>query len=112
MGIEPPVRCGNCITYYRECSFRGQQLSQREQFEYHVIESKVIYNEQQNCFNIQYPFLDDPSLLPFNLDQVIKIAEREEKTLVKEETMQLFNKQFSKMLTAEQNTGYESRRNS
>ena len=66
MRIHPPRRCANC-TNSKDCSFRGHQLSQKEQYEYSVIESKVVYNEQHNCFNVQYPFLDDPCMLPFNL---------------------------------------------
>ena len=35
LGVEPPRICGNCMKC-KECTFRGQQLSQKEQYEYHV----------------------------------------------------------------------------
>ena len=97
LGVEPPKTCGNCLKC-KDCSFRGQQLSQQEQYELRVIESKVTYNDSHQCFYVQYPFLDDPNVLPSNRGQVIKIAEPEEKKLMKECILQQFNAEFDKML--------------
>ena len=97
LGIEPPKTCGNCL-HCKDCSFRGQQLSQLEQYELKIIESKVNYVASQQCFHVQYPFLDDPQTLPSNRGQVVKIAEREEKKLLKEQLLQQFNSEFDKML--------------
>ena len=97
MGVQPPRRCGNCLKC-KECTFRGQQLSQQENYELSVIESKVTYNEEQQCFFVQYPFLDDPRTLSSNRGQVIKIAEREERKLLKEGLLAQFNAEFDKMV--------------
>ena len=97
LGIEPPKTCGNCLNC-KDCSFRGQQLSQLEQYELKIIESKVKYVASQQCFHVQYPFLDDPNTLPSNRGQVLKIAEREERKLMKENLLEQFNTEFDKML--------------
>ena len=98
LGVEPPRRCGNCRKC-KECSFRGRQLSQQEQYEYQVMESKVNFNEATKGFIVEYPFVEDPSVLPANIGQVIKIAEREEKKLEKEGLMDSFNQEFNKMIS-------------
>ena len=98
MGIEPPRRCGNCLKC-KECSFRGYQLSQQEQYEYHIIESKINYVESQQCFHVQYPFTDDPHSLSSNRAQVTKMAERLEKKLMKEVNLSHFNKELDKMIS-------------
>ena len=98
MGIEPPRRCNNCRKC-EECLFRNSELSQIEQYQYQVMESKVRYDENQRCFHVQYPFLDDPHTLPYNVRQVIKIAEREEKKLVEEENLARFNSEFDKCIS-------------
>ena len=48
MGIEPPRRCNNCRKC-EECLFRNSELSQIEQYQYQVMESKVRYDENQHC---------------------------------------------------------------
>ena len=73
MGIQPPRRCGNCLKC-KECTFLAQQLSQLDQYEYRVIDSKVNYVESQQYFQVQYPFTEDPRVLSKNRSQVIKIA--------------------------------------
>ena len=97
MGIQAPKRCGNCLKC-KDCVFRNQQLSQKEQYEYHIIESKVHYVESQQCFHVQYPFSDDLHILPNNRGQVTKIAERLEKKLLKQGKLEQFNSEFDKML--------------
>ena len=97
MGVEPPRRCKNCMKC-NECSFRSQQLSQQEQYEYHVMESKVHYNESQQCFHVQYSFTDDPNVLPNNLTRVTRIAGREGKRLIKNDLLETFNLKFDEMI--------------
>ena len=97
LGVEPTRICGNCMKC-KECTFRGQQLSQKEQYEYHVIGEKVIYDESQKCFFVTYPFIDDPHVLPADSGQVIKIAEREEAKLIKESLLDQFNEELDSML--------------
>ena len=97
LGVEPPRRCGNC-QQCKECTFRGQMLSQREQYEYQAIESKVHYDASSQSFTVSYPFTEDPSILPNNLNQVIKIHSRLEKKLMKLGRLEAFNQEFNKML--------------
>ena len=97
MGIQPPKRCGNCKNC-KDCQFLSQQLSQKEQYEYSIIDSKVHYIENQQIFHVQYPFTDDPHVLPNNISQVTKIAERLERRLIKNDKLHLFNHEFDKML--------------
>ena len=97
LGVEAPRRCGNCLKC-KECSFRGQQLSQQEQYEYHVIESKVRYDQALRCLRVEYPFMEDPMVLSKNIGQVTKIAEREEKKLERDGLIECFNHEFDKMI--------------
>jgi len=97
MGVVPPRRCGNCRNC-KECSFQVHTLSLKEQYESQVIESKISYDETLNQFVVSYPFTHDPSILPNNKGQVIKIAEREEKRLLKSDLLDAFNKEFDKMI--------------
>ena len=82
----------------KECGFRGQQLSQQHQYEYHVIESKVHYNETLKCFYVEYPFTEDPSVLSNNYKQVVKIGVQLEKKLNKLGYMGMFNNEFDKLI--------------
>ena len=97
MGIEPPRRCGSCRNC-KDCSFRGHMLSQKEQYETQVIESKIHYDSTSKQFVVSYPFTQDPAILPNNKVQVVKIAEREEKRLARSGLLDLFNQVFNKML--------------
>ena len=97
MGIEPPRRCGNCRNC-KDCSFRGHMLSQKEQYETQVIESKITYDSTSKQFVVSYPFTQDPEILSDNKMQVIKIAEREEKRLFRSGLLDSFNQEFLKML--------------
>ena len=96
MGIEPPRRCGNCRNC-KDCSFFGNMLSQKEQFETRVIESKITYDASSLQFRVNYPFTQDPMTLPNNRTQVLKIAEREEKRLLQNGYLDSFNQEFHKM---------------
>jgi len=97
MGVAPPRRCGNCRNC-KECSFKVHALSLKDQYESQVIESKISYDQTINQFVVSYPFTQDPSILPNNKGQVIKIAEREEKRLSKLNLLDAFNKEFDKMI--------------
>ena len=97
MGVVPPRRCGNCRNC-KECSFKVHALSLKEQYESQVIETKINYDQTINQFVVSYPFTHDPSILPNNKGQVIKIAERLEKRLSKLNLLDAFNKEFDKMI--------------
>ena len=97
MGIVPPKRCGNCRNC-KDCSFRGHMLSLKDQYETQIIETKINYDPTLQQFKVSYPFTQDPSILPNNKGQVIKIAEREEKRLVHAGLLESFNSEFQKLL--------------
>ena len=80
-----------------ECGFRGQQLSQEEQYQYHELESRVHYDEVAQCFHVSYPLTDDPYILENNYRQVVKIAERLERKLIKQGRLEAFNTEFDVM---------------
>ena len=88
-----------CSRGFKNCTFRGQMLSQQEQYEYQVIESKVIYEPPTQSFVVNYPFTKDPSVLPNNQRQVTKIHQRLEKKLIRTNRLQDFNQEFDKMVT-------------
>ena len=85
--------CRGC----KECSFRGHKLSQQEQYEQQVIESKIEYDPSLQAFSVSYPFSEDPSILRDNIGQVIKIGEKEEDKLEKEGLLDAFNNEFDKI---------------
>ena len=66
-------------------------LSQKEQYQTQVIESKIQYDQSLYQFVVSYRFTQDPSTLPNNKAQVIKIAERQEKRLAKCGLLDAFN---------------------
>ena len=49
------------------------------------MEDNVSYDEVEKVFIIKYPFIEDPSILTYNVGQAIKIAERMEKKILKED---------------------------
>ena len=79
--VEAPRRCNNCLNC-NDCSFQGQQMSLREQYEYEVMCKNVTFDESNHVFRVKYPFLEDPSILTNNFSQVAKIAAHEEKKLI------------------------------
>ena len=76
----------------------GHMLSQKEQYETQIIESKIKYDKSMHHYGVSYPFTQDPSILPNNRKQVIKIAEREEKPLLQNGYLDSFNQELQKML--------------
>ena len=81
LGIEPARRCPGCKGC-KECSWRGQQISRQEAFEYEMMEKNTEFKDGK--FHVYYPFLVDPKELSDNLNQVKRIAEAEERKLEKE----------------------------
>ena len=94
LGIEPARRCPGCRGC-KECSWRGQQLSRKEAFEYELMEKCVEFKEGK--FHVSYPFLVDPKELSDNLNQVKRIAEAEERKLEREGRVDQFNNLFQKL---------------
>ena len=64
-----------------------------------MIESKIRYESATKSFVVNYPYTEDPSVLPNNRSQVTKIHQRLENKLIKADRLQDFNQEFNKMLT-------------
>ena len=71
-------------------------LSQQEQYEYQVMESKVRYDPATQSFVVTYPFTEDPSILPDNKGQVMKTYQGLEKKLIKNDRTRLSIKSLPK----------------
>ena len=99
LGVQTPRRCNNCQNC-SECSFRSQQLSLQEQYQYQVLESNIAFDPALECYVVSYPFEEDPAILPNNRGQVIKIASRTERQLLKSGLVEEFNKEFNKMIAS------------
>ena len=94
LGIEPARRCPGCKGC-KECSWRGQELSRQEAFELEYIEKCVQFKDGK--FHVQFPFLVDPRELADNYNQVVRIAQAEERKLEREGRMKDFNDLFQKL---------------
>ena len=94
LGVEPPRRCQSCRGC-KECSWRGQELSRQEAFELEYLEKCVEFTGGR--FHIKFPFLVDPRELSDNYNQVVKIAESEERKLLRDGYMDRFNELFTKL---------------
>ena len=66
--------------------------------EYVAIEQGIKLNKEKGYFEVQYAWQDDPAKLSNNLGQAIKIAENEEKKLLKEGLTEEFNEKFDEFI--------------
>ena len=73
-------------------------MTVQHQYEYKVLEDHVEYEEATKSFKVKHAFTEDPSILSNNINQVVKIAEREERKLHKEGLTTSFNQEFDKLL--------------
>ena len=62
------------------------------------MEDNVSYDEAEKVFHVKYPFVEDPSILTYNISQAIRIAERVEKKVIKEGLLAEVNAEFDKMI--------------
>ena len=98
LGVEPPRRCSRCRGC-KDCSYRGMRHSEREAEEYKLIEEGVKYCQETGKYQVSYPFIEDPYKLGNNVNQVMKIAMKEEKKLDREGLTEQANKEFEKMVS-------------
>ena len=61
-------------------------MGQQEAFEFEYMEQCVTFKNGR--FHVTYPYLVDPALLPYNYNQVVRIAEREETLLERDGWME------------------------
>ncbi len=93
LGTDMPRQCKNCLKC-KECRFRADSLSFKENQEYQVILDGLMFDEKRGKWTASYPFCIPPSKLMDNFDQVYKYTLYQEKRLAKEGRTEEFNKQF------------------
>ena len=95
LGVLPPKRCGKCLRCM-ECSDPSLIRSRKEQDELDMLQKGVkLVNGQ---LQVSYPFIRDPHCLPNNRHAVIRMAEKQEKRLIKSGFLDTYNKEFQKYL--------------
>ena len=87
LGVEPAQGYPSCKGC-KECRGHGQKLTSKEAFELEYVEWFVEHMEEK--FHIKFSFLVDPSELADNHNQVVKIAEFEEKRLIQDGKIEEF----------------------
>ena len=95
LGVLPPKRCGKCLRC-KECSESGLLRSRKEQEELEMLKSGVTLKDGR--IYVKYPFVRDPSCLPNNRAAVVRIAEKQEKRLIKSGFLEEYNKELKKYL--------------
>jgi hypothetical protein len=93
LGTNMPRRCKNCLKC-KECQFRADSLSFKENQEYQVILGGLKFDEKRRKWTASYPFCIPPSKLMDNFDQVYRWTLHQEKRLAKEGRTEEFNRQF------------------
>jgi hypothetical protein len=93
LGTDMPCRCKNCLKC-KECQFRADSLSFKENQEYQVILDGLKFDEKQRKWTASYPFCIPPSKLGDNYDQVYRLTLLQERRLAKQGRTEEFNKQF------------------
>jgi hypothetical protein len=93
LGTDMPRRCKNCLKC-KDCKFRADSLTFKENQEYQVILNGLKFDEEQKKWTVSYPFCIPPSELMDNHDQVYKYTLYQEKMLARKGRTEEFNKQF------------------
>ncbi len=86
LGSDMPRRCKNCLKC-KECQFRADSLSFKENQVYQVIQDGLKFNKERRKWMASYPFCIPPSELMDNHDQVYKYTLYQEKMLAKEDKL-------------------------
>ena len=94
MGVLPPPRCDNCRGCMERgpCSEKAYSHSVKKQAELDLIKSKTkLKNGEVWC---DYPFTKDPSCLSNNRNTVVKVEEKVEKDLIRDNLHEVYNNQI------------------
>ena len=95
LGVLSPKRCGKCIRC-TECTDPALVHSRKDQDDLEMIKKGVkLVNGQ---IEVSYYFSRDPHCLPNNRATVIKMAEKQERRLVKIGKMEAYNKEIQKYI--------------
>ena len=94
MGVLPPPRCDSCRGCMERglCSEKSYRHSVKKQAELDLIKSKTkLKNGEVWC---DYPFIKDPSCLSNNRNTVLKVEEKVEKDLIRDNLHEVYNNQI------------------
>ena len=81
MGVLSPKSCLKCKGC-NECTNKALRRSRKDQEELELLRNSIKIENGELVVN--YPFIKDPCLLPYNKGQVIKMATKLESRLDKE----------------------------
>ena len=98
MGVMPPARCDSCrgCMVSGACSQKKFDFGVKKQAELDLIKRKTsLIDGEVWC---EYPFIKDPGCLPNNRSDVVKVAERVEKGLMKDGLYSAYNEQIKSQL--------------
>ncbi len=95
LGTDLPCRCTSCRKC-KECKFRTDSLTFKEDQEYQVILEGLEFNKRRGRWRATYPFHIPPTTLKDNYQQVFKYTLAQEKRLAKQGRTEEFNAEFYK----------------
>jgi hypothetical protein len=95
LGTDLPRRCTSCRRC-KECKFRTDSLTFKEDQEYQVILEGLKFDEECRRWRATYPFHIPPTTLRDNYQQVYKYTLAQEKRLAKQGRTEEFNTEFYK----------------
>src|SRR5450830_458158 len=93
MGTDTPARCPTCRSC-RECQFRADSISFKENKEYEVIVAGLKLDVEKKKWTASYPFCVSPWTLIDNYNQARGCMQAQEKRLVRTKRLAEFNEQF------------------
>jgi hypothetical protein len=95
LGTDLPRRCTSCRRC-KECKFRTDSLTFKEDQEYQVILEGLEFSQERGRWRATYPFHIPPTTLRDNYQQVYKYTLAQEKRLAKQGRTEEFNTEFYK----------------
>jgi hypothetical protein len=95
LGTDLPRRCTSCRRC-KECKFRTDSLTFKEDQEYQVILEGLKFSRERGRWRATYPFHIPPSTLRDNYEQVFRYTLAQERRLAKQGRTEEFNEEFYK----------------
>jgi hypothetical protein len=95
LGTDLRRRCTSCRRC-KECKFRKDSLTFKEDQEYQIILEGLKFIEERGRWRATYPFHIPPSTLKDNYEQVFKYTLAQERRLAKQGCTEEFNEEFYK----------------
>jgi hypothetical protein len=93
LGTETLRRCA-AYKKCKECQFRANVLTFKENAEYEAILNNLVYSQELKRWTASYPFVEDPNVLVNNKGQALACMKSLEKRLNKQKRLQEFNEVF------------------